>query len=940
MIMPTADWSARTLRALRNVLAVAVVASAVLVACEKDASLSDAEYIQRAQELHAKGDLPASVLELKNALQANPDSAAARFLLGQIYVEIGDGASAEKELLRAKSLGMDRASLLKPLGAALVLQSKFDQILEDFKLDTRASKTTNATVAVLRGKAQRGLGRPDAARSAFEKALEYSPDTAEAYVGLARIHMTRGRWDEVEKALQQAAALAPDSTEVLRLTGDIRFARGDYEASAEAYRKLVKARPYNVVPQLGLARAEIGLKNFDQAISALDKILKVVPTYGLANYYRALAAFRTGDYDVAKTYSERVLKKDEKNLAALMLAGATSFALNEFEQANLFLSRYLAVIPSDTYARRLLGITLLRIDRASEALTTLTPLAKQDDQSAEILSLLGEAAVRSGDLTTGRRYLTRAVKLAPGSSATRAQLGQTRIALGEADAGIAELEQAMKSDPSLVGADRLLIETLINNNRFQDALDAIEKWREKEPNNPTPLVLTGITYYRMKNLDKSRASFQRALDIQPGLPDAAFVLSAMAVVDGDLEKAAGFISQVLKVTPGEPDASLRLARIDRRLGKNDEAISVLEQSIEKNPDILALRVRLGRIYVATGQPLKALNITQPFLQSNGDDASLLEVVGRAHIDAGQTEDAISILKRLVALRPDVAGAYYNLAAAYEAANDLPNTWRALRAALDKDPKHVGANIAMARLMVAASRPDEAEKFIDVAKTLTPDNNPDLLEVQGSIALLRNQTDKALDFLRRADKVRDKTEITLSIVTAQWRSGKRDDAIATLVAWLKRYPKDFAARFQLGNLYLELKRYPDARDQFADIVKRAPGSVLGRNNLAWTEFLMGDLDSALTDIEAADKIAPNTPAILDTLGRVLLGKGDLRRAIRILDRAATMAPALLSTRYYLALALKENDQTDRAKSVLKQLLSTDIKFDTRADAEKLLADLGG
>ena len=60
-------------------------------------------YIQRAEAYRQKGEISASIIELKNALQQEPRNARARYLLGRNYLAIRDLASAEKELLRART---------------------------------------------------------------------------------------------------------------------------------------------------------------------------------------------------------------------------------------------------------------------------------------------------------------------------------------------------------------------------------------------------------------------------------------------------------------------------------------------------------------------------------------------------------------------------------------------------------------------------------------------------------------------------------------------------------------------------------------------------------------------------------------------------------------------------------------------------------------------
>ena len=91
---------------------------------------SDAEFVQRAKELRDEGMVRGAIVELKNALQKNPDNTEARWILGQIYLEIGDGADAEVQLLRAIKLGIDRERAIIPVGEALLLQGKFQDIID------------------------------------------------------------------------------------------------------------------------------------------------------------------------------------------------------------------------------------------------------------------------------------------------------------------------------------------------------------------------------------------------------------------------------------------------------------------------------------------------------------------------------------------------------------------------------------------------------------------------------------------------------------------------------------------------------------------------------------------------------------------------------------------------------------------------------------------
>src|SRR5438309_3018152 len=74
-----------------------------LAGCQRN--LTDKDFVQKGKEAQEQGKLAEAEIELKNALQKNPDNIEARRRLGEIYVAQGKGKAGEEQLLRAKALG-------------------------------------------------------------------------------------------------------------------------------------------------------------------------------------------------------------------------------------------------------------------------------------------------------------------------------------------------------------------------------------------------------------------------------------------------------------------------------------------------------------------------------------------------------------------------------------------------------------------------------------------------------------------------------------------------------------------------------------------------------------------------------------------------------------------------------------------------------------------
>lgn len=97
------------------------------------------------------GETRTAYIHLKNALLEDPFLLSAHLLLGKIYIQLGFGDKAEKELLIADGLGADQSLTLIPLARAYLLQGKAEQLVAElFPLGTLPEE--DAELLALRGR--------------------------------------------------------------------------------------------------------------------------------------------------------------------------------------------------------------------------------------------------------------------------------------------------------------------------------------------------------------------------------------------------------------------------------------------------------------------------------------------------------------------------------------------------------------------------------------------------------------------------------------------------------------------------------------------------------------------------------------------------------------------------------------------------------------------
>ena len=76
--------------------------------------------LAEASEYQQKGDIKAALIQLKNAVANSPEDGEARLALGSLQLSTGDNVSAEKELGRARALGIADERVLPLQGRTLV----------------------------------------------------------------------------------------------------------------------------------------------------------------------------------------------------------------------------------------------------------------------------------------------------------------------------------------------------------------------------------------------------------------------------------------------------------------------------------------------------------------------------------------------------------------------------------------------------------------------------------------------------------------------------------------------------------------------------------------------------------------------------------------------------------------------------------------------------
>lgn len=925
-----------TIRPRRHLAVAPLLASLlVLAGC---GGADPAQSVASAKDYLAKQDYKAAVIQLKDTLQQAPDNGEARLLLGQALLESGDPSGAETELRKALDREQPRDRVIPLLARAMYDQGQGDKLMREFGNEILSDAAAKADLTTTLGMAELQRRNVDAAAARFDQALAEKPDYGRATLGKARISAAGNQLDDANRLVDKVLASEPKNADALLLKAELVAVGGNKDEALAAYRRVVEERPEDVRARAAIINLHIENDRFDQAATELDAMKKAIGNHPQYNHLMGLMLVRQKKYEQARDYLNQVLRVAPDHVPSLLLAGAAEFQLRSFATAEQHFAKVLALAPSSGFARRMLTGVYLQTGRPSRALDTIKPLL--DGKGVEdptLNALAGEVWLANGDYEQAAKYLDKAASADPGNAIAKTRLGVSRLAQGDVEHALSDLEEASRADPESIQADLTLIATQLRRNQPDEAMKAIAKLEKKRPDNPLIPNLRGAALLVKRDVPGARAQFEAALKLQPSYFPAASNLARLDLAEKKPEDAKRRFEELLKHDDKNVQGMLALAGMRAQLGEPQEASKTLiERAIATAPDAIQPRLALIAMYTRAKQHKEALAAAQQASNAIPNNGPILEGLGMAQLAAGEPNQAIKTFNELATLAPTSAAPHLRMAEAYLALKDTTGTERALRKALEIQPDLLQAQSALIATLMVGGKGDEALRYAREVQRQDP-KGPAGYAYEGDILTLQRKHADAAGAYKTALAKREVPTIAIKYHGALMLAKQTAEAKKFEQSWLKQQPKDLAFRSYLGERALATSDFPQAARHFRTVLDVEPENAMVLNNLAWALGQMND-PQALELAEKANRLAPNTPAIEDTLGSVLVASGDLKRGVDMLRKAADADPNAHDIRLHLARALIKSGDKSAARTELEKLAKLGEKYARRAEVEKLLKSL--
>lgn len=915
------------------VLIAASVAAGIAGCSKQDA----ATYIASAKTYAAKHDYKAAAVEVKNALQREPDNAEARLLLSTSLLETGDPVGAEAEVRKAIAAGAPDDVAYPLLARALSAQGDFKKLtaeLANRKLGTPAARVQVGIALAGAAAAQGDLRR---AKNLISSALAEDPSNRLGLLLQAQIAAQAGDADEARKLADAVLKNAPDDEQALLIKAQIEAAAGHRDDAQRLFEQIIAAHPNSIAARFALVSLAVTSAKFDIAKAQVAKMIETSPNDFRTAYSDALVSYVTGDAKHARDAIQRVLAARPDHLPSVFLSGLVDFQLGSNASAEASLRKVLARAPEDSNAGRVLALVYLKAGRPADALDVLKPVLQRNPDNPALLRAAGEAYLATGNTSQAAASYERANSVDKTDVGSKIRLAQVRLAAGESERAFGDLQTLANNDATQVQADLALITEHMRLRQYDKALADVDALERKQPKSALAPTVRGSVYLARRDLPNARKSFEKALELDPEYFSAAFSLAVLDIREGRPQAARERFDRILAKNPKNEQVLLASVDLLRLMGGTPDAVkAAFDKAVAANPTSVRSRLALINSDLQRRDGAAAVASARSALTTIPDDPQLLDALGTALVLSGDTNQGIETFRKITQLQPQNPNAFARLATAQVAAKDFPAAIESERKALALKPDLIALSAGLAKIFVLAGRPGDA---IIEAKRVQKSQPAKAAgyALEGEVLAAQGKWSEAALAFQNGLAKEPLPALAVGVYVALQRAGKATDATAMAAKWTSQHPKDAAMQLVLAEESQRRGNAAEAKAAYRKVLDIDPDNATALNNLAWALTEDGDA-KGLELAEQAHRLAPFSPGVLDTLGVAVLKSGDAKRGTTLLRMAAVLAPKQPDIRLHLAKALIASGDKVAARKELDELDKLDKASPVRAEADKLRSSI--
>lgn len=906
------------------------------------------DHYEDAVRLIELGDHNSAIIHLRNLIKKEPGNLAAYLLLSETYLQNHKPASAELLLLQAQKIGVDRTLTTKYLAQSYYDQDKFHPLLDSIST-AGLNQELKAEINVLKAKAYSRLRDFRRSKDMLDNIIRVNPEFAPAHIELAWLKLTL---DDVIGAVSQlefANKTGINNPEYWYFKGEIAKRNTQYEEAINYYNKAIELDPQHTMARLDRAELFLDSGSLNKAEIDIKKAQQYFPDEIRGLLLQAVLLSKQGDQKASqeilrkgKILAEKLnfLQLQEEPHKLILLASIYHFD-NQIEKSAQLLSRFLELNPHNTNALTLLASLQMELQQFEKAQINLEKAVNFKGPDARLLVMQAEVESRTNNDKKAIKLLRHANRLAPNNKELQKQLALALSSSGNTDEAISILKTISTDSEESISIRLTLANFYIQSGKIEHADKLVQKLFKSHENSPQLHYFAGLVAIEKQDTDAAVNAFNKALLLSPGYPPALFKLADLNFNNGNLKQSKDRYHEILNDDPNNTIAMKQLSVIAETNNSLQEAINWLKKILEIEPDIEA-GLHLVDLHLATGAKKEAESVLKLLTREHPEKLNILAASATWSMKNDNVVKAKNTFQKMAQIANEKQSIHWliRIAAYQQDINDSKNSKITLDAAIRMDEENVDVLLALGNYYINLGDSDSALKTAYKILEKSPER-PAAYILLGNTYERQMKREEAQKWYKAG---LEKTKGSSALVNAYYQSllknHHKKDAVATLEEWVVNNPQqDLTAVQKLAAGHADLGNYKKAISLYERLNQLSPNDPYLLNNLAYLYWTTGSNKSRARDYaEKAYELAPQSSAVLDTLGWIMTNQGGATEAVPLLRNAAARSADDAEVRYHYAVALYQSGNSVAAIRELRKSLNQPSSFTDIDQAKALLAKL--
>jgi tetratricopeptide (TPR) repeat protein len=428
---------------------------------------------------------------------------------------------------------------------------------------------------------------------------------------------------------------------------------------------------------------------------------------------------------------------------------------------------------------------------------------------------------------------------------------------------------------------------------------------DKDANHIEAHILMGGILFARKDKDKAFAELNHAIELNPSRVESYLSMARFYIVTSERDKAEELFKRAISLNPNSPLAHSEYGKFLVQGNRMPEAEAELLKAVEVGPTDRNAHFVLASFYLVNRQLDKAENQYKALAALDPDKPENQSVLADFYSSINRQDDAIRIYKEILTKSPDYVQGRYRLSEIMLQRGDTQGALAQIDETLKKDQHDRQALLLRARLQMQKQQPDALKAAIEDLKDVLrqePNSRAGLYfmaQANYSLGLIDQARAFAGDLERNFPDYLPAKLMQMQITAA---SGDAKAVVTMATDLLNRLSKTAPDRDNSPQLLAEIgeKAY----------LSRGAAQLQLKNSAA-----------AGQDFEAARQLAPNDPAVYNSLALVSVSDNKPQDALASFENALRVdATNFIALNGIISLYARSNE-LDKAHARVDQALSS-------------------